>query len=59
MSAKQLQKIHLTAAGIWLSLGIPTVFWWKESVLWVAIMSLWANFVGHLGAYDAARAEES
>ena len=59
MNAKQLQKVHLTAAVIWVLLGIPTVVWWKQSVLWVAIMSLWANVVGHISAYDAARAEES
>lgn len=45
-------------AAIWLSLAIPTALFWKESVLWVAFMSLYANFVGHMSAAKAARAEE-
>lgn len=59
MKAKQLRWVHLALAAIWALLGIPTVVWWKESILWVAFMSLWANVVGHLSAYDAARAEDS
>lgn len=59
VKAKQLQRIHLTAAAVWALLLVPTVLWWKESILWVAGMSLWANFVSHLAAYDAARAEDS
>jgi len=27
--------------------------------LWVAFMSLYANFIGHWSAYQAARAEKS
>lgn len=44
---------------IWALALIPTVLWWKESILWVAAMSLYANWVGHFSAFDAARAEES
>jgi hypothetical protein len=59
MTAHQLRWVHLALAATWALLGIPTVVWWKESILWVAFMSLWANIVGHLSAYDAARAEAS
>lgn len=44
---------------VWAVLAIPTVLVWRESVLWVAVMSLYANFVGHWSAYDAARAENA
>lgn len=57
MTAKGLCRLHMALAGVWALLGVPTVLWWKESILWVAGMSLWANVVGHLSAYDAARAE--
>lgn len=50
--------VHYVLAGAWALLLIPTLFLWKSSVLWVAAMSLYANFVGHLSAAKAARAEE-
>lgn len=52
-------RFHLVAMVTWALLLIPTVLWWKESILWVAGMSLYANFVGHFGAYQAARAERA
>lgn len=50
-------RFHLIAAGIWAALIIPTLIWWRESIFWVAFMSLYANLVGHLSAYQGARAE--
>lgn len=55
--AQHLRRFHLVMMLVWAVLAIPTVLVWKESVLWVAVMSLYANFVGHWSAYDAARAE--
>jgi hypothetical protein len=43
---------------VWALLAIPTLLLWSESILWIAFMSLYANFVGHFSAWDAARAEE-
>jgi hypothetical protein len=42
----------------WACLVVPTVVWWKDSILWVAFMSLYANFVGHFSAWGAVRAED-
>lgn len=50
---------HLAAALVWAGLIIPTLIIWPNSVLWVASMSLYANFIGHWSAYQAARAERS
>lgn len=44
---------------VWAILAIPTILIWKESILWVAFMSLYANFIGHFSAFDAARAEKA
>ena len=33
-------------AGVWALLAVPTVLWSSESVLWVAFLSLYANFLG-------------
>jgi hypothetical protein len=43
---------------VWALLAIPTLLIWKDSILWVATMSLYANFVGHWSAYQAARSEK-
>jgi hypothetical protein len=51
-------KAHYAMAGVWALLLIPTLIWWKNSVLWVATMSLYANFVSHLSAAKASRAEQ-
>lgn len=50
--------LHYCLAGAWALLVIPTLLFWKNSVLWVAAMSLYANFVGHLSAAKASRAEQ-
>lgn len=51
-----LVAFHLLAMVVWALLAVPTVLFWKQSILWVAFMSLYANFVGHFSAMDAARA---
>ncbi len=56
-SARTLVKFHLAMMGVWGLLAIPTILIWKDSILWVAFMSLYANFVGHFSGWDGARAE--
>lgn len=55
--ARRSIRLHYAMSGVWALLLVPTLLFWKESVLWVAAMSLYANFVGHLSAAKAARAE--
>jgi hypothetical protein len=49
---------HAGATVVWALLTVPTVLWWRESVFWVALISVWANVVSHASAYEAARAKE-
>lgn len=58
MKKKRAATIHYALSGVWALALIPTLLWWSESVLWVGAMSLYANFVGHLSAAKASRAEE-
>jgi hypothetical protein len=51
--------IHLALTVAWLLAIIPTLIWWRDSILWVAFMSAYANLVGHASAYQASRAKES
>lgn len=52
------RRLHLALTLVWAVLFIPTLLFWPESILWLALMSCWANFAGHWAAYQAARAED-
>lgn len=54
INAKRLAKFHLILALVWAMLTIPTLLWWKNSILWVSLMSIYAIVVSHLAAYSAA-----
>lgn len=56
---KFLVKFHFFMMIVWAILAIPTCLWWNQSILWVGLMSVYAAFVGHFGAWDAAKAEVS
>ncbi len=52
-----LRHFHAAAVTAWVVLIVPTLIWWKDSVLWVALMSIWANIAAHWSAWQAARTE--
>lgn len=54
-----IKRCHLVAAVMWVGLAIPSLIWWKDSVLWVILISIHANIVGHLSGYSAARADQA
>ncbi|OXM97949.1 hypothetical protein [Klebsiella pneumoniae] len=54
-----IKRCHLVAAVMWVGLAIPSLIWWKDSVLWVILISIYANIVGHLSGYNAARADQA
>jgi hypothetical protein len=55
-SPEVMAKFNLAMTVLWSLLLIPTVIWWKDSLLWVLIMSAYANIVGHWSAYQGSRA---
>lgn len=57
ITASFMKYFHMTMMIVWGLLLIPTLLWWKDAIVWVAIMSIYANFVGHLSGYSGARAE--
>ena len=59
INAKRLAKFHLILALVWAMLTIPTLLWWKNSILWVSLISIYAIVVSHLAAYSAAHAEKA
>jgi hypothetical protein len=56
---KVWKKFHMSATIFWFVAIIPTVVFWSESVLWIGLVSCYANMVGHFGAWQASRAEDS
>jgi hypothetical protein len=45
----------LVRAWVWILLTPVTVIWLKDSILWVAMMSLYANVETALGAHEAKK----
>lgn len=58
MSAHAYRQIHKWLTVVWLGLAFPTLAWWRNSIPWLAFMSVWANVAGHWSSYQASRAEE-
>jgi hypothetical protein len=58
-TARVLARVHLGLAGFWALAAIPTVIWLKDSVLWVAIMSCYANVYTSAAAWQGARSERA
>jgi hypothetical protein len=54
-----MPRFHLAMTVVWALLLVPTLIWWKDSILWVAAMSLYANVAAHWSAFQGARAERA
>ena len=46
---------HRIAAYFWMLMIIPTLIWWKDSILWVAFMSLYANIASEFAAMHSKK----
>jgi hypothetical protein len=38
---------------VWIAMIVPTVLWWRQSLLWIAFMSIYAIVVSHFAAWRA------
>ncbi len=57
-SSRRRVWIHRGLAAMWVLLAIPGVLWWADSILFVILVSLYANFVGEISASEAADDQE-
>lgn len=57
MSGARWARVHLVATFVWAALAVPTVLLWSRSVLWIGLISVYANVVTHISAWQAARVE--
>jgi hypothetical protein len=39
----------------WILMIIPTLLWWKDSILWVLVLSLYANIEASAAAMEAKK----
>jgi hypothetical protein len=56
---RYLRRFHAVATLIWLTLAVPSILWWKDSLLWIILLSVWANVASHFSAWQGARAEDA
>lgn len=49
---------HFVLACIWLVLLIPSLIWWKDSVMWVIVLSIYANWEASMSAWNAKKAQK-
>lgn len=47
-------RLHVGLAIFWAVAFIPIAMFWPDSVLLVLFISCYANFVGHVSAYEAS-----
>lgn len=60
MSARALMRLHMSATVAWfLMMPLALLIGWVESVIFISVASIYANFVGHFSSWQAARAEEN
>jgi hypothetical protein len=50
-------RVHAALCFMWAGLMVPSVLFWKESLVWVIIMSCYANFAGSMASLQSARAD--
>jgi hypothetical protein len=58
MLNKIKKDYHTYLMYFWILMIIPTLLWWKESVLWVALMSLYANIEASASAREAKKTND-
>lgn len=56
---RYLRRFHAVMTVVWILLLVPSLLWWKDSILWVIVLSVWANVASHFGAWQGARAEDA
>jgi hypothetical protein len=55
-ASERLVHFNLIMTVVWVMLLVPTLVWWRDSILWVLVVSLYANAAAHWSAYQGSRA---
>lgn len=46
---------HLILGWLWIALAVPSLLWWKESLILVILLSLYANSEASFAAHHASK----
>lgn len=49
------RRVHFWLTIAWIVALIPSLLWWKDSLVWVNFMSVWAGISGHFASFQASR----
>lgn len=58
LDPKVQARFHAAMTVFWLLMLVPALLFWKDSVLFVILISLWANVAAHWSSFQAAHAEK-
>ena len=50
-------RYHAYAAWFWFAMILPSYLWFRNSVFWLIVVSLYANLATEWGAWQGVRAE--
>jgi hypothetical protein len=50
-------RTHACLFGFWVLMTIPAIIWWRDSLLFVIFISLYAIWVAHLAGMQGALAD--
>lgn len=58
LSPSFMRRFNYWSMVVFLVLIPPSITWWKNSIPLLVAYSVWANFAGHLSAWQSSRVEE-
>jgi hypothetical protein len=58
VSSELPDRRHQLLGWMWITLTIPSVLWWKESIIWVILLSLYANAESSFAAHQAKKSNQ-
>lgn len=50
---------HLYEAWFWVIIAVPAFIWWKDSIWFVIVVSLYANYKTAIGAHEGRQARRN
>lgn len=57
-SPEVMSRFHIIMVIAWTAAIIPSLLWWKDSILFVILISLWANVAAHWAGFQGAHSEK-
>lgn len=59
MTARRWKGFHLIHLAVWAILAVPSLWLWRESLVWIVFMSHYAILYTIFAGWQGARAEQA